>query len=215
MTKISSPVLRNAHIVAYLLIGAYGNDDGELADYHAVASWVENEIRGHKLAGVAPAQDEVISHLIMDITSTLIRAGLLECNTFDPKRGRISYGNSTTIGVSEHVDSLLEWEPLVPVDPSEPYYYYGSPEVDALVDRMGPISFFVLNDPVSSDSVCFDLSGDISAKNLEAAVELRNLFISSAEVRRGIVNALFNEGSVYLEQSDADLGFTDHDNALS
>lgn len=210
--KISSPVLRNAHITAYLLIGAYGNDAG--TDYYTVASWVENEIRGHNLAGVAPAQDEVISHLIMDITSSLIRAGLLECNTFDPKRSRIRYGNDTKIGVSEHVASLLEWGPLVPVDPSEPYYYYGSAEVDALVDRMGPISFFVLNDQVSSDTICFDLSGEISAENLEAAVELRNLFNSSADVRRGIVSALFHEGSVYLEQSDADLGFKDHDNAL-
>ena len=103
-----SPVVRNAMIASYLLIHAYGADDGQMISYFIVARNVEAEIRGSSLAGVAANDNEIIEGQIMAMTSALIRAGIIECNTYDAASGTLIYRESTEIRLSLDIEAALD-----------------------------------------------------------------------------------------------------------
>lgn len=213
-----TPVIRNAQIIAALLVHAYGAEEGEFTDYSIIAKNAEGEIRANTFGGSDTKETDIIEGVIRDVMSLLIRGGILECNRYDEGRGRISYGQGTGIRVSHQAERVLELEPATPADPNEHYPYYGSDEVDAIVDRMGGIGFYVMNDHNSHlghDYLSFSFSGDVTPDNILAAQELDNLFMASAEVRSGIIAASFGDGSVYLEMGESDLGYKDHEGALN
>ncbi len=212
-----SPVIRNAQITAAILVHTYGAEPGQFASYFTIAKNVEAEIRANTFGGSDTAPDDVVEGNIRDNISMLIRSGIIECNTYDESRGRVVYGTETGIRLSNRTERVLATGPAVAVDPGEHHPYYGSDEVDAIVDRMGNIGFYVMNDYNSHaghDFLSFSLAGEITAANLLAAQELDNLFMSSPEVRAGIIKASFGDGSVYLEMGEADLGYKDHEGAL-
>ncbi|WP_312809309.1 hypothetical protein [Agrobacterium cavarae] len=212
-----APAIRNAQIIAAILVNTYGAEEGEFTGYHEVAKSAEAAIRANTFGGSDTSPDDIIELNIMDCISLLIRGGILECNAFDEERGRISYGKGTGIRLSKRADRVMSREPATLADPNENYPYYGSDEVDAIVDRMGNIGFYVMNDhvsPLGHDYLSFSFGGDINSDNLLAAQELDNLFMSSPEVRAGIISASFGDGSVYLEMGEADLGYKDHEGAL-
>lgn len=213
-TKLS-PIIRNVQTVAAILIHAAG---GDFVPYDVVASNVEAEIRAGTFGGNDLEPDEQIQGVIMGITSRLIRSGLLECNRYDERRGRISYGQNTAIRVSNAMSICLEQEAYRIADPTEDAPYFGSKIADELVERMGNVYFKVMNSAgphTRKDHLSFTFGKDITLQNIAAAQEFAKLFEADTDVRKGIVARCFSEGAVYLDLEDADLGFKDHDNSLN
>lgn len=211
-----SPEIRNMQIVSSILLNTYGAD--ELTSYSIVANAVEEDIRTSKIIGIAPAEGETIDCVIMTMTSVLIRSGILICNTYDASRNRVRYGANTAIGLSIAMDNVLQMQGSFLTDQNEDYPYYGTSEADTLVEKMGNISFSVMNsanDTTKQDHLSFVFTGDATPANIAAAQELDHLFNSSVEVRQGMVRAAFQDGSIYLAREDADLGFLDRECAFT
>lgn len=210
-----SPIIRNAQIVAATLIHAAG---GDFVPYDVVANNVEAEIRAGTFGGNDLEPDEQIQGVIMGITSHLIRFGLLECNRYEERRGRVSYGHDTAIRISDTMSIFLEQEAYRIADPVEDTPYFGSDAADVLVERMGNVYFKVMNSAgphTRKDHLSFTFGEDITLENIAAAQELAQMFNTNAEVRKGIVARCFADGAICLELEDADLGFKDHENALN
>lgn len=105
MTQKMSPFVRNVQTVAAILAHAGGE---YFAPYSAVASNAEAEIRAKTFGGNDLAPEEIIEDVIMSITSELIYAGILECNTFDKVKREITYRRDTAVRLSNSFSECLD-----------------------------------------------------------------------------------------------------------
>lgn len=100
-----SPYIRNIQTVAAIIIHANGE---EFVPYSIVASNAEAEIRAKTFGGNDLATEEIIEGVIMSITSELIYAGIVECNTFDNVKREITYRHDTAVRLSISFSECLD-----------------------------------------------------------------------------------------------------------
>lgn len=105
MTQKMSPFIRNVQTVAAILIHASGED---FIPFNVVASNAEAEIRAKTFGGNDLAPEEIIEGVVMSITSELIYAGILECNTFDKAKHEITYRHDTAVRLSNSFSECLD-----------------------------------------------------------------------------------------------------------
>lgn len=193
----SAPSERNSAIVALVL--KHLHEAGVPVEYTALKNDVRDE------TGLTEVQ---VDGTITSTCFALISGGLVKCSWHDEKRNRTMLGFGAMLGLSRQMKHLMAQTNGVLADPDEPYY--GSDEIDALVEAAGDLTFDVINHPEDYNvGLVFSIrpGDEITPENIAAAQELTRRFDSDEAVRDGIINAQLSEGGCYVAATDCDLGF--------
>lgn len=193
----SNPSERNSSIIA--LIMKHLHAAGAPLEYTVLTSIVRDD------TGLTEVE---VNGTIIDTLFALIGGGIIACSTRDSARQRTALGFGTMLSLPDRMQSLMSQTNGKLAEPGQPYY--GTKEIDDLVNACETLGFYICNYPDSGKcTLTFSINPghDVTPQMIEAAQELTRRFDEDEDVRQAIIDVDLSDGGCFVSAGDSDLGF--------